>query len=183
VPTTTVHRFRKSLAWSNSPKVRNFWRAAYAMKWPTVEWIEYVTDLHLQRHGVDVRLHLANGEVVCVDEKSRDYTVDARFTADIAIEYAHEYHDGSTQPGWIEKDDMYTNWLAYGWVPSGRACFIDWLALRELWRKSGKTWRMLCPEDKLIKAPNADYRTLSVPVWLPELEQRLPKAAFFPVGI
>jgi hypothetical protein len=152
---TTTHDFKERLAWSLTARHEVFWDAVYRKAFPSLARTEIITDLALQKLGVDRLLVLGNGIELTVDEKKRE----CADPGDILLEYRHEGHYNAD--GWMEKDAT-IDYLAYAFIPNRRCYLFDWRMLRRAWLCHKDEWMA---RFRHIKSNNERYVTwcLAVP--------------------
>lgn len=160
--------FKQQLNWSVQESGEAFWLAIYQQAFPDMLTFEVVTDLNLQRLGVDRILYLSHGRIIRIDEKKRtkDYT-------DIAIETHHtktkDPYSAKIAEGWISKP-LLIDYLVYAVMPQKTVYFFDWLLLKRAWALHKKMWF-----DKfgLVTAENETYYSHSICVPILELQRAL----------
>jgi hypothetical protein len=166
--TPKVHDFHESLKRGENARLHAFWDEAYQKHFPTVQKIERFTDMQQQRSGRDARVILQGGEIIHVQEKSRDRDDDS----DIALEFEHRgdrYHAA----GWVELD-LQIHYLAYAFVPIRKVYFLPWHQLRLAWIKYGEEWKS---NYFIAKAKNKTYVSYSVCVPTRELRGCIARMA------
>ncbi len=168
----STHDFIERNRWSLAARQTAFCTAAYHKAFSSLVRCEPITDLTLQRLGVDRLLVLSNGIELTVDEKIRE----RHDTGDILLEYRHEGQYSA--PGWIEKD-LTIDYLAYGFLPSRRCYLFDWRMLRRAWVQHKDSW---LGQYRHIQAPNNTYTTRCVAVPIPILQQAVRTASVIDVG-
>lgn len=164
-----VHSFAERLRYSESASRETFWQDVYRSAFPDmVLAVQSTGDTPSQRRGIDRVIHLASGKTLYVDEKVRE-----RDYGDVLLEYESVSTTGA--PGWIEKDDLLIDYLAYAFMPTRRVLLFDWPMLRAAWIKFGERWKEHGENRELgyrtVVAENRDYYTTSVAV--PEDHLRL----------
>lgn len=148
------HDFNERKNWSLDKGHELFWSAVYEKAFPSLVSAELVTDIALQRTGVDRLLTLGNGICLTVDEKKRERSD----TGDILLEYRHEGLYNAD--GWIEKD-LTIDYLAYAFIPNRRCYLFDWRMLRRAWLHYKDRWLL---QYEHIPSPNKSYKTWSLAV-------------------
>jgi hypothetical protein len=160
-----MYSFKDKLKESQSAEWRRRWDAVYRHYWPQVERIEEVHSLALQQVGVDVQVRRGALPLVRVEEKSTGKVRDTMF-----VElWSQWYGDGHrrNRPGWSVRDDMLTDYLAYGWAD--RCLLIPWQAYRNGVDAGLPLWRQT---RRLISVKNRNYETLGIWVERQELLKR-----------
>ncbi len=154
-----IHSFKKYLAIEKT--YQPAFDEVYYQMYPDLEDIETITDLKLQKQGVDRIIHLPNNKRIVVDEKIRfkDY-------GDILLEFLSNDKTGAL--GWVIKPGMRTTMLAYG-ISTTKTCYvIPFKKLQMAFNKFGDSWK---ERYKIAYAKNQGYTTASVAVPLSVLEQ------------
>ena len=129
-----------------------------------------------QRDGIDRKVNLCNGKTIDIDEKVR-----TRAYKDVLLEYDHK-GPRYNHPGWIAKEDMRCDYIAYAWVPRRVCILLPWPALRRAWVANGEAWivKGLAREDGFFAHStdrgNNGYETFFVCVPLPVLYLTLLEA-------
>ena len=158
----TVHRFNQSLAKGEHASLEPFWESVYRKAFPTM--VGRTVNLRgnpAQALGIDHTVLLSSGKTLLIDTK-------CRFTShtDILLEYISndKQEDETKALGWIRKDSLQIDYLAYAWVRQKTVVFLPWLALREAWVQNIPVWWGKAKREvngyKLIKAKNPNYNTL-----------------------
>jgi len=145
------HDFQNQLTYSdvNLIQLDFFYKRAF----PHAICIEKVTDLTLQKQGIDTKVFLKNGKVLYFDEKKRkkDY-------GDILLE---EYSDFDRRKlGWLSGEKQ-TDYITYIVRPSRMAYFLPFLLLQRAWLTHYHEWLKNYGREF---APNKTYRTSNIPV-------------------
>lgn len=164
-----IHHFDQSLRESEQGSLEPFWADVYARHFPTmVACVPLRGDTESQRQGKDRAIHLANGDVLHVDEKIRPKRRDDR---DILLEYLSNSRTGSA--GWIEQDKA-IDYLAYAFVSLRRVYIFPWLQLRRAWLHYKIEWQA---QYAPVAARNNTYTTYSTPVPTVILRKAISTAA------
>lgn len=158
---TATHSFAASLAWGEEASTEPFWEAVYRKAFPGLVTISRnAADNAAQRLGIDRWIHLGNGKTLTVDEKRRK-----RERPDVLLEYLSNDRSGAV--GWIEKD-LPIDFLAYGYVESGRCLLFPWPFLRRAWLHWAPEWKRKAKAREggfqCVEACNATYSTHSIAV-------------------
>ena len=153
-----IHNFYDSLKKSESAKFEPFWSSVYAELFPNLVHVsKIVTDLNLQRQGIDRIITLDNGRTIFIDEKVRfsEYN-------DILLEYLGDKEDN--RKGWIEKQ-LNIDYLCYAFINSKTCYVFDWNILQRVWKYYGAIWKK---KYKTIEAKNNfcgnEYTSISVAI-------------------
>ena len=169
---TMIHDFNQQLTWSEEQSCEPFWSAVYKKAFPTmVNHMLGSGDTKSQRMGIDRVILLSNGKTLHIDEKKR-----REVYSDILLEFVSV--DTTGAPGWIEKD-LSIDYLAYAFMPTKRCFLFDWLMLRRAWQAFGERWKN---EHRIVPAQNKGYKTFSVAVPIPVLQQAVRTAAIIDVS-
>ena len=154
----TVHRFNESLAKGEHASLEPFWDKAYRKAFPTMvgRTVNHRGN-PAQALGIDHTVLLSSGKTLLIDTKCRFKNYD-----DFLLEYTS--NDQTQALGWIRKDSLQIDYLAYAWVDQKTCVFLPWLALREAWFQNIPVWYRKAQREvngyKLIKAKNPNYNTL-----------------------
>jgi len=147
------NEFKADLAYSLSPEHDQIWTSAYKNAFPTFVERLPVSDLKLQKRGVDATLVMRGGKTVLVDEKIRRSVY-----SDILLEYWS--NEEKRVPGWIAKDQL-CDYLAYAFEPTRRCYILPFLQLRKCWWDNRHSW---VKEHRVIHAQNPGYTTVCVAI-------------------
>lgn len=159
----TNNQFKEDLAWSESHHSDDWWQPYYQKAFPKIKGIRTVPGPSAaQRAGIDKFVTLNGGKQIAVDEKIRRH----RPPNDVLLEFEHVPTNGNPSwPGWIEKDNQFTDFLAYGFFEYRVAFFLPFPTLQTAWFKRRDNWKTAFG---IVKSPNPRveprYHTLSVPV-------------------
>lgn len=171
----TTHRtsFKRDLAWSLEAGHEAFWDAVYRKAFPSTARTQIITDLKLQRLGVDRLVVLSNGIELTIDEKKRSMSD----TGDILLEYRHEGQYNAE--GWMEKEAT-IDYLAYAFIPDRRCYLFDWRMLRRAWCQHKDEWLLRYQHIKSDKN-DGRYVTWSLAVPTPILQRAVLSASVIEV--
>jgi len=149
-----VHRFRDSLAMSDSYRDSGWWMETYRRAFPRLQSAVAVReDGWAQRAGVDRVLTLACGRTYTVDEKVR-----SEDWPDVLLE---QWSDEARRiPGWVQKP-LACDFIAYAYAPSKICYLLPVVPLQRAWRQHGREW---IRRYGTRRAQNVGYVTASVPV-------------------
>lgn len=162
---STVHDFRRSLTFSHNCSDLSCWAEIYEKAFPTVRAIiDHREDGQHQRAGIDRSVVLAGGKQLYIDEKVRE-----KDWGDIALEYVSNNRTGAL--GWVEKH-LLADYIAYAFLPSGRAYLFPVPQLQAAWAANRSMW---LSKFGTIKAANAGYETLCCCVETNELFKAIGK--------
>jgi hypothetical protein len=158
----TVHRFNESLAKGEHASIEPFWESVYRKAFPTMVG-RTVNDrgTPAQALGIDHTVFLSSGKTLLIDTKCRFTSYD-----DILLEYTS--NDQTQALGWVRKDSLQIDYLAYAWVRQQTCVFLPWLALRRAWSENIAEWwgkaKRGEPGYTRCKAKNPTYNTLNLAV-------------------
>jgi len=152
--------FKQDLEYST--KHDKFWKEIYMSFFPSMaEMSSIVTDIELQKKGIDRVLTLENGKRILIDEKMR-----RSIYTDILLEYKSNSNKDEND-GWINKN-LEINYIAYAFMPIQTVYMLDWNMLKRTWLKYGGEWykKAKAKQDGLcfVSADNELYNTLSIAI-------------------
>ncbi len=159
-----MNHFNADLQFGNQASHAAFWDEIYRKAFPDMVGSVVVNqDCPGQRIGIDRVIQLRSGKTLKVDEKKRRGTY-----SDILLEYMS--NDTTRAPGWMAKEGLQIDYLAYAFMPKNTAYLFPWLTLRRVWLHDGARWIRWAKEGSRpdivqhVVAPNRTYQTLSVAV-------------------
>lgn len=157
-----INEFQTDLAFSHEDELLN---AFYYQQFPSLVKIELVTDLDLQKQGVDKVLHLASGKEIWIEEKTRRQKYN-----DILIEMWSVYPENGKHGvvGWIGSHKK-SDYLVYQF-PEGEIYLFPFLLLQKAYLRNGADWVKTYGERF---AQNKGYKSCNVPVPIPALLQAI----------
>jgi len=145
-----MNNFITDLSASFIEGIKPFWCKIYNEYFPNmISESRHDNDPELQKHGIDRIIFLNNGRKVSIDEKVR--YVDF---GDIILEESSSQY----KPGWIEKDDLWIDFIFYVVLPSNKCYILPFGATQNAWRKHKEQWKKIY---KPVRAINNGYTTLS----------------------
>lgn len=163
-----VHRFRDSLALSESFVDTDWWLPLYRRAFPTmVSAVAVRGDGWAQRGGIDRLLTLSCGRTYTVDEKVRMHD-----WPDVLLERWSD--EARRVPGWIQKP-LACDLIAYAYAPAATCLLLPVPALQRAWRQHGRSWIGLYGQRR---AENNGYTSIGVPVPRGVLMQAIIQAMF-----
>ncbi len=172
-PDAIIHDFDTSLRASEEGSLEPFWDEVYRKHFPNmVACVPLRGDTVAQRQGKDRAIHLANGDVLYIDEKIRPKRLD---DSDILLEYLSNDRTGA--PGWIECDKS-IDYLAYAFVMRKRVYLFPWAQLRRAWCHYKVQWQA---DYAPIGTRNRTYMTYSTPVPTKVLRAAVSTAAIIQI--
>jgi len=161
--TDTIHRFDESLEKTRALD-EDWWRDVYSSAFPDqlIGISEVHGDCQAQRSGIDRVLLLHGGKTVLVDEKTR-----LAEWPDILLEVWSD--TAKKKRGWICKQDMHCDYVAYAFAATNTCYLLPYRNLREAWRRCHREWWNMAKSTdangyRVIRAPNPSYTTTSVAV-------------------
>jgi hypothetical protein len=152
--TTQINDFDKCLEYSQSTTNTDFVHEFIKDTFATLDNIERVDDdMDLQRRGIDIIVHLDNGNKIRIDEKIRK-----KWYGDILLEEYSVLEDKKW--GWLSRE-KYTDYIIYCCPSAGKGFLLPFQLLQLAWLKNYKHWRK---EYGVKKAKNNGYTTTNIPV-------------------
>jgi hypothetical protein len=126
--------------------------AFYKKAFPLAEEIEFVTDLSLQKQGIDKIIRFKDGKELTVDEKKRrkDY-------GDILLELRSNVERNTL--GWLYYSQC--DFIVYAIIPTGTVFLLPVLLLRMAWVNNKNEWLLKYPKKY---ADNGRYSTENIPI-------------------
>lgn len=149
---------------SQREQLSPWWQALYKKAFPNFHSMEVVTDLALQKTGIDRIITLDDGHTITIEEKVR-YTV----YPDILL----EYRSTPTATGWINKP-LHCDYIAYVFEPNKTAHILPYQLLRRAWLENNKAW---LKQYKHVPGRNQGYTSMSVAIPIRVLKQALYDAS------
>ncbi len=124
----------------------------YYKVFPNLKEIKTITDITLQKKGIDKILTLKNGKEIAIDEKRRrvDY-------GDILLEEWSNFE--KKKKGWTGDPEKVTDYIVY--IIQSKIYIFPYDLLQLAWRKNYYQWR---EEYGIKEAQNPGYVTTNVPV-------------------
>jgi hypothetical protein len=124
--------FQDDLEFSLDTSNEQFIDLVYKRLFPHISDIQKVTDLKLQKQGIDKIFITDSGKRILVDEKIR-----RKWYGDILLE---EYSDYDRKVvGWLGKE-KYTDYIAYIVLPAKLLYLLPFLLLQKVWIKNYHCW-------------------------------------------
>ncbi len=132
----------------------------------TVKEIQTITNLAMQKRGIDKIITLTNGKTITIDEKKRRTKYN-----DILIEewssFEHETH------GWIRKIEC--DYVVYIFMTTKEVYFLPVFLLKRAWLNNRDEWKKVY---KRIEAINENYTTISWAIPIDVLIKAMTFATF-----
>lgn len=125
----------------------------YYRVFPLLKSIEIVSDIELQKKGIDKILHFFNGKKLFIDEKKRRKNYN-----DILIEEYSVFENKTW--GWLNRG-MITDYIVYIIMDVKIAYFLPFQLLQKAWLRNYTQW---LNEYGRIFAQNKNYRTSNIPI-------------------
>jgi hypothetical protein len=158
--------WKNDLSWSEENARDPFWVDFYKKWFPDLVKIKIVTDLTLQKMGIDKIIYFPDKtKHVLIDEKVRRM----KDSGDIMLEYISNDRSGS--PGWIEKD-TFTDYVVWAFWFDKHIYKLPLIELRLIWLEHKKEWLNKYP---IQRAPNNGYDTLNCAVPIRVIKEELYK--------
>jgi len=155
--------FRDSLQLSNSVARDARWEALYRQAWPDVVGVEYITDVTIQRHGIDRLLYFVDRPSIAVEEKYDSQAVENFF-----LEYWSAVETNT--PGWIRKP-LRCDYFVYVCPNIYNAYILPWPELQAAWIAQADHW-VKTYGPKHVRNPA--YTTVGVAVPIEEVLIEVP---------
>ena len=152
--------FHKDHKQSQQEQLSPWWVDLYKQAFPNYHSMEVVTDITLQRTGIDRIITLDDGHTIAIEEKVR-YTV----YPDILL----EYRSTPQATGWINKA-LHCDYITYVFEPSKTAHILPYQLLRRAWLQNKYNWTR---QYKHIPGRNHGYTSMSIAVPITVLKQAL----------
>lgn len=125
----------------------------YLSRLPGAVRVEKVTDLVMQRKGVDKIVHLRDGRQIKIEEKIR-----RKEWPDILLEIKSR----GDKPGWLF--NCQADYLAYVYKESMTVRFIPVLSLQMAWMKNGADWERRYGTREAYNSTLGGYKSVNIPV-------------------
>lgn len=162
-----VRDFREELAFSRDENIARVLDNTYRKMFLNLTDIKYVTDIDLQKKGVDKILVFGKKEYY-IDEKIRK-----KGYGDILLEEYSVYEQRII--GWLGRDHL-TDYISYVVKPAKYLYFLPFLLLQRAWVKNYKLWYTQYGQKF---APNKGYSTSNIPVPVRVLFESICRPAAF----
>ena len=148
----SMNEFQADLAFSLEKNTDESINDRYFQAFPHLAGVEVVTDIEIQKKGIDKVFHFESGNTANVDEKKRRFDY-----GDILLE---EYSDFDKKKiGWLGRD-KYTDYIAY--IIEGKKLFLfPFLILQRVWLNNYKEWIVRFGRKF---ADNGNYRTSNIAI-------------------
>ncbi len=147
-----MNDFAVDLEYSLEKREDKFFDNFYFRIFKGLKQIKLVSDIHLQKEGVDKILLFENGKQLLVDEKKRrkDY-------GDILLE---EWSVVETRKkGWVGDPKKVTDYIVYAIMPSKKVYLLPYQLLQFAWRNNYSEWKN---KYRTVYAQNKNYKTSSL---------------------
>lgn len=164
-----VHQFETSLNSDNA----EWWALVYGQAFPDYVTHDLVSDVKLQKAGIDHRVRLKGGGELLVDVKVRD-----KWYPDVAVEV---WSDKQRKvPGWVLKP-LHCHYVAYAFPTCEVAFLLPFHLLQLAYQQNKDEWAKLANDRadngfRLVDADNGSYVTRSVAVPIERLTKDVANA-------
>jgi hypothetical protein len=145
--------FANDLRFSLDSSNDDFINKTYQKIFPHVIEIQKVTDLKLQKSGVDKIFITDSGKAILVDEKIR-----RKWYGDILLEEFSDYERKTK--GWIGRE-KHTDYIAYIILPTKTLYLLPFLLLQKVWIENYDYW---LKEYGRRYAINESWKTSNIPI-------------------
>jgi len=165
-----IHSFKRNLEYSNRKEKRDFFDLQYKSMFPLLKEVEVVSDQERQKYGIDVVLHFKDGMKFTFQEKTRTKNYN-----DILLELYHiDHFYGNKTFGWLY--GRQSDFIAYD---SNQEAFyiFPFAPLKMAWEIHKDQWLKIY--GPLIKAPNQNYDTYSIPIPVDIIFESIKNYLFF----
>lgn len=159
------------------PKVNSdgaeWWSTVYRRAFPDYVTHDLVSDVALQKAGIDHRVHLRGGGELLVDVKVRE-----QYWPDVAVEVWSDKQ--RRRPGWVLKS-LRSHYVAYAFPSAEVAVLLPFHLLQLAYQQNKHEWAALAKDKaangfREVNANNGTYTTLSVAVPIDRLCQDVAAA-------
>jgi len=169
------HDFEQQLKYANANTSCDQLQEFYTDFFPWLELVEKVSDIVLQRQGIDTVVTLKNGKQVYFDEKVRKIDYGDIFLEEFSVWQGyprlngvevgcHDFPTGWKQagliPGWLNGSKA-TDYITYIVKPSSKVYFLPFLLLQSAWKRSYREWLATYGRRPVR---NKDYYTTGIPI-------------------
>ncbi|OPY59418.1 MAG: hypothetical protein A4E55_00230 [Pelotomaculum sp. PtaU1.Bin035] len=147
-----MNDFRTDLKYSLDERENEIFDRFYYRVFPGLKLIELVTDLELQRKGIDKILHFKSGKQVTIDEKKRrvDY-------GDILLELWSIWEQ--RKRGWLYTCQC--DYIVYAVMPVKAVYLLPAFLLKRAWLTNCHDWSKIY---RIVDAKNNWYVTKSIAI-------------------
>lgn len=162
----TVHTF--DAATSNKHDTHDWWPTLYQRAFPRYTTHDLVSDVTLQKAGIDHRLHLSGGGELLVDCKCRCQS--KTWHDDLLVEVWSDRE--RSVAGWARKP-LRCHYVAYAWPQFQVGFVIPFHLLQRAYERNKDAWKEATEQQgsgfRVVDADNGSYTTRSVAVPLERL--------------
>jgi len=145
-----VNDFKTDLEHSHDEETNKAFDAFYMSYFPMAESVEFITDLEMQKMGIDKIIRLSNRGRITIDEKVRRTDYD-----DILIEYWSNFEEKKL--GWI----YYSRCDFIMYANNKNFYMLPFRLMQLAWKRHSTEWRK---KYNLPPAKNNGYETHNVAV-------------------
>lgn len=170
----TVHTFDAASAGRHD--IHEWWPTFYRRAFPDYTTHDVVTDVKLQRAGIDHRIHLSGGAEILVDAKCRCEA--DRWHDDLLVEVWSKRDQ--RVPGWARKA-LRCHYIAYAWPQFEVGYVVPFHMLQRAYERNKAAWAELAKSRtdngfRVVDADNGSYVTRSVAVPVERLRRDVAEA-------
>ena len=158
-----LNRFHDDLKFADSLSAEL--DAYYLERFPGAVRVEHVTDLGMQRRGVDKIVHLRDGRTVKIEEKIR-----RKSWPDFLL----EIRSRGTKLGWLFT--CKADYICYVYLESREAYFLPVVLLQMAWMENGADWERRYGIKEAQNVTLGGYTSKNIPVPRERLMQDIFKA-------
>ena len=146
-----LNRFHDDLKFADSLSAEL--DAYYLERFPGAVRVERITDLGMQRRGVDKIVHLRDGRTVKIEEKIR-----RKSWPDFLL----EIRSRGTKPGWLFT--CQADYVAYFYLESREIYLLPVLLLQMAWLENGSDWERRYGIKEAQNTTLGGYVSKNIPV-------------------
>lgn len=150
---TKFNNFYTDLSFSLDGNDDRAVNTVYKRAFPHLKEILIVTELELQKQGIDKVLMFESGNRIYIDEKKRRQSY-----PDILLEEYSDYDN--KKEGWLKYSE-HTDYVSYIVIPTQKVYLLPFLILQKSWNDNKENW---VEKYGRLFAYNEQYRTSNVPV-------------------
>jgi hypothetical protein len=185
--TTDYHDFKQQLEYANVNTTPSKLLVFYKSVFPWLSSVEKVTDLGLQKQGIDTVVKFPSGKEIYFDEKVRSKDWGDILIEEFSVWRNYPYLNGNEidrfefpvgwkrfglKPGWISGEKI-TDYITYIIKPSKKVYFLPFLLLQAAWCKRYREWLAIYGRKP---ASNKGYKTTNIPIEIDVLYRAIYEA-------
>lgn len=160
------HEFKADLELSQRIAAESWWETVYRQAFPDfLSMGAPVTDLGMQRQGIDRVITLSGGAQIYIDEKVRGPKYNDVWLETVSV-------DTTGAPGWVLKP-LHCDYLAYAFTGTKICYMFPFQQVRRAWTMYGEKWLRQYPPRPAF---NDGYKTWGTVVFLGPFLQALTDA-------